>query len=174
MLQTRADSESSFNQAGQVRSCLLWLHFTLLLLAIAMLGHGLAFQDECKNGTSDFLVFGGAFVLALSVVSLGFCALSREGTRRESWFWIWTMLSLGLLFLVMTIWVRSVIHWAVMQHVWNYLFFCIFRGRLWFWKDLVIGPLPLRMLRNITLLTFKLIAQSNPSTLPMVFLFSSR
>ena len=88
-----------------VSSCLLWLHFTLLLLAIAMLGQGLAFQDECKNGTSDFLVFGGAFVLALNVVSLGFCALSPW-----SWFWIWTMLSLGLLFLVMTIWVRSVIH----------------------------------------------------------------
>ena len=103
MLQTRADSESSFNQAGQVRSCLLWLHFTLLLLAIAMLGQGLAFQDECKNGTSDFLVFGGAFVLALSIVSLCFCALSP-------WSWIWTMLSWGLLFLVMTIWVRIVIH----------------------------------------------------------------
>ena len=88
-----------------VSSCLLWLHFTLLLLAIAMLGHGLAFQDECKNGTSDFLVFGGAFVLALSIVSLCFGALSPW-----SWFWIWTMLSLGLLFLVMTIWVRSVIH----------------------------------------------------------------
>ena len=108
MLQTRADSESSFNQAGPVRSCLLWLHFNLLLLAIAMLGHGLAFQDECKNGTSDFLVFGGAFVLALSVVSLGFCALSPRSWERG--FWIWTMLSLGLLFLVMTIWVRSVIH----------------------------------------------------------------
>ena len=155
--------------AESIPYCQFLLHFTLLLLAIAMLGQGLAFQDECKNGTSDFLVFGGAFVLALSVVSLGFCALSPS-----SWFWIWTMLSLGLLFLVMTIWVRSVIHWAVMQHVWNYLFFCIFRGRLWFWKDLVIGPLPLRMLRNITLLTFKLFAQSNPSTLPMVFLFSSR
>ena len=165
MQQTRAEQA----MAGPIRDCQFFLHFTLLLLAIAMLGHGLAFQDECKNGTSDFLVFGGAFVLALSIVSLCFCALSHW-----SWFWIWTMLSLGLLFLVMTIWVRSVIHWAVMQHVWNYLFFCIFRGRLWFWKDLVIGPLPLRMLRNITLLTFKLIAQSNPSTLPMVFLFSSR
>ena len=101
MQQTRAEQA----MAGPIRDCQFFLHFTLLLLAIAMLGQGLAFQDECKNGTSDFLVFGGAFVLALSVVSLGFCALSPR-----SWFWIWTMLSLGLLFLVMTIWVRSVIH----------------------------------------------------------------
>ena len=94
--------------AEPIRYCQFFLHFTLLLVAIAMLGQGLAFQDECKNGTSDFLVFGGAFVLALSIVSLCFCALSPRSWERG--FWIWTMLSLGLLFLVMTIWVRSVIH----------------------------------------------------------------
>ena len=97
--QTRAEQ----TMAEPIRYCQFFLHFTLLLVAIAMLGQGLAFQDECKNGTSDFLVFGGAFVLALSIVNLCFCALSP-------WSWIWTMLSWGLLFLVMTIWVRSVIH----------------------------------------------------------------
>ena len=89
--------------AEPIRYCQFFLHFTLLLVAMAMLGQGLAFQDECKNGTSDFLVFGGAFVLALSIVNLCFCALSP-------WSWIWTMLSWGLLFLVMTIWVRTVFH----------------------------------------------------------------
>ena len=88
--------------AEPIRYCQFFLHFTLLLVAIAMLGQGLAFQDECKNGISDFLAFGGPFVLAL-IVSLCFCALSP-------WSWIWTMLSWGLLILVMTIWVRSVIN----------------------------------------------------------------
>ena len=100
--------------AEPIRYCQFFLHFTLLLVAMAMLGQGLAFQDECKNGTSDFLVFGGAFVLALSIVSLCFCAQSIN--QRDilfglyPWSWIWTMLSWGLLFLVMTIWVRIVIH----------------------------------------------------------------
>ena len=100
--------------AEPIRYCQFFLHFTLLLVAIAMLGQGLAFQDECKNGTSDFLVFGGAFVLALSIVSLCFCAQSIKQQDilfgLYPWSWIWTILSWGLLFLVMTIWVRSVIH----------------------------------------------------------------
>ena len=92
--------------AEPIRYCQFFLHFTLLLVAMAMLGQGLAFQDECKNGTTDFLVFGGAFVLALSIVSLCFCAQSVNhnqlfGLYLSSWVY---------LVLVMTIWVRSAIH----------------------------------------------------------------
>ena len=100
--------------AEPIRYCQFFLHFTLLLVAMAMLGQGLAFQDECKNGTSDFLVFGGAFVLALSIVSL--CFFAQSINQQDilfglyPWSWIWTILSWGLLLLVMTIWVRSVIH----------------------------------------------------------------
>ena len=112
--QTRAEQ----TMAEPIRYCKFFLHFTLLLIAIAMMGQGLAFQDECKNGTTEFLFFGGAFVLALSIVSLGFCIKSVHDDglfgllsfALSPWSWICSILSLGLLFLVMTIWVRSVIH----------------------------------------------------------------
>ena len=101
-----------------IRYCQFFLHSTLLLVGSPMLGVGLAFQEECKNGTTDFLVFGGVFVLALSLVSLGLCIKSamfyhlpdHQG-RCLIMFMSSSVLVTPLLFLVMTIWVR-----AIMQH----------------------------------------------------------
>ena len=92
--------------------------FLQLIIGGIMLGFGITYQDDCENGATDYLVTGGAIIIATNIipciVAIVF-AISDDFSKSES-FVIKTFKRIRVVFslvsLVVFIWVK-ILHFLV-------------------------------------------------------------
>ena len=90
-----------------------------LIIGGIMLGFGISYQDDCENGATDYLVTGGAIIIAANILPfitaiVILLAVCDEHISKSESFVIKTLLCIqGVLPLVsfgVTIWVGKVLH----------------------------------------------------------------